>query len=56
MKRDISEYEKEATAYDDPCIHVRDAACEECMHISLFPDSGRVTRFRIRRLKPKGIE
>ena len=55
-KREISEYEEQATEYDDPCIHVRDAACEECMHLPLFPNSGKATKVRIRRLKPKGIQ
>ena len=56
MKRDISAYEKEARECKNPCIHVQDAICEECRHIPLFPNHGKTTQFRIRRLKPKGTK
>ena len=55
-KPDIKAYEKRAKEYTDPCIHVEDASCEECLQIPLFPNYGKVTKFRIRRLKPKGTE
>ena len=55
-ERDISAYEKEAREYSNPCIHVQDASCKECMDIPLFPNHGSTTQFRIRRLKPKGTK
>lgn len=55
-KPDIKSYEKRAKEYTDPCIHVEDASCEECLQIPLFPNRGKVTKFRIRRLKPKGTK
>ena len=54
VKKDIKAYEKRAKDYSNPCIHVEDVSCEECMHIPLFPNHGKATKFRIRRLKPKG--
>ena len=54
VNKDIKAYEKRAKEYENPCIHVEDASCEECLQIPLFPNRGRVTKFRIRRLKPKG--
>ena len=53
-KHDIKAYESRVKDYKNPCIHVEDASCEECMQIPLFPNRGRATKFRIRRLKPKG--
>lgn len=54
--REISANEKEAKECKDPCIHVQDASCEECMHIPQFPNHGKATKFRIRRLKPKSTK
>ncbi|KAI1389582.1 heterokaryon incompatibility protein-domain-containing protein [Hypoxylon trugodes] len=42
--------ELELHKYDDPCIHVREHSCDDCQHIPLFPNEGKVTKFRIRRL------
>lgn len=50
---DISAYEKRAQGHKNPCVHVESRSCEECMHIPLFPNRGKATKFRIRRLKPK---
>ena len=55
-KHDTSAYEKLAKDYNDPCIHVKHASCVECMQIPLFPNRGRATKFRIRRLKSKGTK
>ena len=55
-RKDIEAYEKRAKNYDNPCVHVEDASCEECLQIPLFPNRGRATKFRIRRLKPKGTK
>ena len=52
--KDVKAHEKRAKDYDNPCVHVEDASCEECMQIPLFPNHGRATKFRIRRLKPEG--
>ena len=54
VTNDVKAHEKRAKDYENPCVHVEDASCEECMHIPLFPNRGRATKFRIRRLKPKG--
>ena len=53
-RKDIKAHERRVKDYDNPCIHVENASCEECMQIPLFPSHGRATKFRIRRLKPKG--
>ena len=52
-QRDIKSYERRTRDYSNPCIHVENACCGECMHIPLFPNHDRATKFRIRRLKPK---
>ena len=54
VSKDIEAQERRVKDYDNPCIHVEDASCEECMEIPPFPNHGRTTKFRIRRLKPKG--
>lgn len=53
LKNDIKASEKQLKEYADPCTHVEDASCEDCLHMPLFPNHGKITRFRIRRLKPK---
>ena len=50
---DIKTYERRARDCSNPCVHVENASCNECMEIPLFPNRGRATKFRIRRLKPK---
>ena len=50
---DIKEYERKTRDCSNPCIHVENACCRECMQIPLFPNRCRATRFRIRRLKPR---
>ena len=50
---DIKAYEKRSREFSNPCVHVENARCEECVQIPLFPNRGRATKFRIRRLKPK---
>ena len=50
---DIKAYERRTRDYSNPCIHVENARCEECMQIPLFPNHCGATKFRIRRLKPK---
>ena len=52
-QRDIKAYERRTRDYSNPCIHVENASCEECMQIPLFPTRYRASKFRIRRLKPK---
>lgn len=37
----------------DNCVHVSEAACQDCEHLPLFPNTGRPTKFRIQRLRPK---
>ncbi|KAK6841063.1 hypothetical protein PG987_001923 [Apiospora arundinis] len=32
------------------CVHVQDRTCDYCIAVPLFPNHGKVTRFRIRRL------
>lgn len=53
LEYNISVCGKRAKEHNNPCIHVESRSCEECMHIPLFPNSGKATKFRIRRLKPK---
>ena len=53
LKKHSKAREKRLKEYADPCLHVQDASCEDCSHIPLFPNRGKITRFRIRRLKPK---
>ncbi|KAI1427001.1 heterokaryon incompatibility protein-domain-containing protein [Xylaria sp. FL1777] len=36
--------------YDNPCIHVKEHSCSDCQHIPLFPNEGKITKFRIRRV------
>ena len=50
---DIKAYERRTRDYSNPCIHVENASCGQCMQIPLFPNRHRATEFRIRRLKPK---
>lgn len=52
-QRDIKAYERRTRDCSNPCIHVENASCEECIQIPLFPTRCRATKFRIRRLKPK---
>lgn len=53
-KRD--EWEKQRKRFSDPCVHVENLTCEDCQHIPLFPTNSKVTRFRIRRLRPKDVQ
>lgn len=46
--------EAEFRKFTDPCVHVQEHSCHECQHIPLFPNQGKVSRFRIRRLLPTG--
>ena len=52
-KSDIKASEKQLREYANPCTHVENASCKDCLHMPLFPNNGQITRFRIRRLKPK---
>lgn len=53
FESNISAYGKRAKEHNNPCTHVESRSCEECRHIPLFPNRGKATKFRIRRLKPK---
>lgn len=48
--------EAELRKFTNPCVHVQEHTCDECRHIPLFPNQGKVTRFRIRRLLPVGSD
>ena len=52
----VKSHEKRLKEYADPCVHVKEASCKDCLHIPLFPSHGKITRFRIRRLKPKNTK
>lgn len=52
MIRETQEREAELLKYTNPCVHVRENSCHACQHIPLFPNEGKVTRFRIRRVYP----
>ena len=51
---DIKTCERRARDCGNPCVHVEYASCEDCMQIPLFPNRCKATKFRIRRVKPKG--
>ncbi|KAF2141542.1 uncharacterized protein K452DRAFT_287510 [Aplosporella prunicola CBS 121167] len=50
---DVRAREQKLKEFADPCIHIEEASCDDCRRIPLFPTSGKVTRFRIRRLRPR---
>ncbi|KAH8664370.1 heterokaryon incompatibility protein-domain-containing protein [Xylariales sp. PMI_506] len=35
--------------YTSPCVHVKELTCDICRHIPLFPNTGEVSTFKIRR-------
>lgn len=37
------------------CKHVAKVTCKYCQHIPIYPSSGKVTRFRIRRVTPRTL-
>lgn len=43
-------YEERLHEYANPCIHVQERSCRACQNFPLFPNEGKVTRFRIRRV------
>lgn len=43
-------------SYARPCCHVEERSCRYCNQFPLFPLSGPVRKFRIRRLQPTGDE
>lgn len=43
-------------AHANPCVHVHERTCEDCKAVPLFPNEGKVTKFRIRRLYANGDE
>ncbi|KAF4991859.1 hypothetical protein FDECE_13886 [Fusarium decemcellulare] len=49
-RSNVKDREAELHKYDNPCVHVREHTCEDCQHIPLFPNEGKVTKFRIRRV------
>lgn len=48
--------EKGIVRYPDICVHVKEATCQDCEHIPLFPNGTAVSRLRIRRLRPKDVK
>ncbi|KAJ4169823.1 hypothetical protein NW754_005970 [Fusarium falciforme] len=50
----IENREAELHQYANPCVHVREHSCETCQHIPLFPNEGKITKFRIRRVNKVG--
>ncbi|RYC56032.1 hypothetical protein CHU98_g10176 [Xylaria longipes] len=49
-KENSKNREIEYQQYDNPCIHVKEHSCSDCRHIPLFPNEGKITKFRIRRV------
>lgn len=43
--------DKGISKYPDVCVHVREASCQSCEHIPLFPNSPEQIRFRIRKIQ-----
>ncbi|KAI1206855.1 heterokaryon incompatibility protein-domain-containing protein [Annulohypoxylon truncatum] len=54
MRGDIPNREAELHKHRDPCVHVRENSCNDCQNIPLFPNEGKVTKFRIRRVYQPG--
>ena len=50
----IRAHERRLKEFSDPCMHIKDTCCDDCANIPLFPNQGKVRRFRVRRLRPKG--
>ena len=50
---DIKTCERRTRECGNPCLHVENACCGDCMQIPLFPNRCKATKFRIRRVKPK---
>lgn len=46
----VENYEARLREYANPCVHVQQHSCKDCQNIPLFPNKGKVTKFRIRRV------
>ncbi|KAF2118639.1 heterokaryon incompatibility protein-domain-containing protein [Lophiotrema nucula] len=57
-KAKVQQWLSESQQYPNPCVHIKSLAshCFDCCHprFPLFPNSGTVSKFRIRRLRPRG--
>lgn len=49
-KENLKSREMKYQQYNNPCIHIIGHSCSDCQHIPLFPNEGKITRFRIRRV------
>ncbi|KAF3805198.1 hypothetical protein GCG54_00010475 [Colletotrichum gloeosporioides] len=45
----LAAWELKLADFPDPCTHVEDLTCDGCQHVPLFPNTGTVSTFRIRR-------
>ncbi|KAF4883654.1 hypothetical protein CGCF415_v015727 [Colletotrichum fructicola] len=45
----LTAWEQKLAEFPDPCAHVEDLTCDGCRHVPLFPNTGTVSTFRIRR-------
>ncbi|KAK2728215.1 hypothetical protein CKAH01_11209 [Colletotrichum kahawae] len=45
----LAAWEQKLRDAPDPCVHVEDLTCDGCRHVPLFPNTGEVSTFRIRR-------
>ncbi|KAI8220721.1 hypothetical protein K4K54_008375, partial [Colletotrichum sp. SAR 10_86] len=45
----LTALEQKLAEFPDPCAHVEDLTCDGCRHVPLFPNTGEVSTFRIRR-------
>ncbi|KAH8589924.1 hypothetical protein B0O99DRAFT_676412 [Bisporella sp. PMI_857] len=52
----VKQHEQQLRDFAYPCIHVTEKTCDDCRAIPLFPTTWKVTKFRIRRLRPKGTK
>ncbi|RSL64479.1 hypothetical protein CEP54_004704 [Fusarium duplospermum] len=50
----IENREAELHKYANPCVHVREHSCKTCQNVPLFPNEGKITKFRIRRVNKPG--
>lgn len=50
----LKERESRLHEYFNPCVHVQEHLCRDCRHIPPFPNEGKVSKFRIRRVYKQG--
>ncbi|KAL0938424.1 uncharacterized protein CTRU02_205034 [Colletotrichum truncatum] len=54
--KELETWERKLQSYSNPCVHVEDLTCDGCRHIPLFPNTGDISTFRIRRAKVECVD